>query len=184
MRNDLVIPGDKYGEKKTWKFCDVERGLPAAPGPGRGMPGALTPQDKVAMVLGSLAIVGACQQGLGLQCPGGRSVLEGNQTQQSGPRQVSHSPVLRAAPSSKPRFLEGLGPLALTGATLEPAPPCLPWFLLRPALGVPAGQGPLVWSPREPARRGPQGGQKKPAGEGPRRAGEAGRATVVARWAR
>lgn len=99
MKNDLVMPGDKDGEKKKWKFCDVKRGLPAALGLGRGMPGAPTPQDKAHNGPGQPGHCG-CLLGRawGLQCPGGRSVLEGKQTQQSGPRQA-HSPVLRAAPS-------------------------------------------------------------------------------------
>ena len=61
--------------------------------------GALTPQDKARNGPGQPGHCGyLLGRAWGLQCPGGRSVLERKQTRQSGPRQA-HSPVLRAVPS-------------------------------------------------------------------------------------
>ena len=124
-------------------------------------------RTRFAMVLGSLAIVGAGWAG-----PGGCSA-QGAEVSWKGSRPDSQgqgrpTPWCSEQVHPKPSSWRVWG-------TLSPdwRPPWslllprLPWFLLRPALGVPAGQGPLVLSPREPLGTRAPVRQKKPALQGP-----------------
>lgn len=134
---------------------------------GGGCLGHLPLRTRLAMVLGSLAIVGACWAG-----PGGCSA-QGAEVSWKGSRRDSQG---QGRPT--PRCSEQLHPKPSSWrvwGTLSPdwGPPWslllphLPWLLLRPALGVPAGQGPLVWSPREPLGTRAPVRQKKPGLQGP-----------------
>lgn len=124
-------------------------------------------RTRLAMVLGSLAIVGACWAG-----PGGCSA-QGAEVSWKGIRHDSQgqgrpTPLCSGQLHPKPSSWRVWGTLSPDwGPPWSLLLPCLPWFLLRPALGVPAGQGPLVWSPREPSGTRAPVRQKKPLLQGP-----------------